>query len=96
MFDKEFEKFLEQQKRSAGGMRLEQLQKELTGEKKLLSAVIWPVLKSFAGLTMEHEVLSQTGVKIYIDVFYEPLGLAFESEGYVVHAENITRERFFL
>jgi hypothetical protein len=43
---------------------------------------------------MESEMVSTTGVKIYIDVLYQPLGLAFESEGFVVHAESITRDRF--
>jgi hypothetical protein len=33
-------------------------------------------------------------VRIFVDVFYGPLGLAFESEGYVSHAGNITRDRF--
>jgi hypothetical protein len=94
MFEQEFAKFFEAQCRSASGVRLEQLQKDLTGEKKLLKEVLWPVLKSFEGLTMESEMVSTTGVKIYIDVLYQPLGLAFESEGFVVHAENITRDRF--
>jgi hypothetical protein len=93
-FEQEFEAFLKEQRRTAKGLRLEQLEKDLTGEKKLLSAVLWPVLKSFERLTMEYERVSQTGVRIFIDVFYEPLGLAFESEGYVAHAENVTRERF--
>jgi hypothetical protein len=94
MFEYEYNLFLEEQRRSASGQRLEQLQKDLTGEKKLLKEVLWPVLNSFDGLIMEHELVSTTGVKIFIDVFYQPLGIAFESEGYVVHAENITRERF--
>lgn len=34
------------------------------------------------------------GVKIYIDTFFDPLGFGLESEGYVVHAESITRDRF--
>jgi hypothetical protein len=94
MFEHEFNQFLDAQRHSAKGQRLEQLKKDLTGEKKLLKEVLWPVLNSFDGLIMEHELVSTTGVKIFIDVFYEPLGIAFESEGYVVHAENITRERF--
>ncbi|WP_227013663.1 hypothetical protein [Paenibacillus psychroresistens] len=94
MFEQEYEVFLEAQRRSATGQRLEQLNKDLTGEKKLLKEVIWPVLKSFDGLIMEYELISSTGVKIYVDVFYEPLGIAFECEGFVVHAEKITRDRF--
>ncbi|MEX1029155.1 MAG: hypothetical protein WDZ91_03805 [Paenibacillaceae bacterium] len=94
MFEQEFEKFLQSQRRSAKGVRQELLQKDLTGEKKLLKEVVWPVLKSFDGIHLEYELVSTTGVRIYIDVFYEPLGFAFESEGFVVHAENITRDRF--
>jgi hypothetical protein len=94
MFEEQYGKFLEEQRRSASGVRLEHLQKDLTGEKKLLNEVLWPVLKSFDGLIMEHEIVSMSGVRIYIDVFYEPLKLAFESEGYIAHAENITRDRF--
>jgi hypothetical protein len=92
MFEDEFNKFLAEQRRSASGQRLEQLQKDLTEEKKLMKEVICPVLKSFDGLSMEHELVSTTGVKIYIDVFFQPLGIAFESEEFVAHAENITRE----
>jgi hypothetical protein len=94
MFEDAYKKFLEEQRRSACGQRLEQLQKEMTGEKKLIKDVLWPVLKSFDGLSLEHELMSTTGVKIYLDVFYEQLGIAFESEGFVVHSENISRERF--
>jgi hypothetical protein len=94
MFEQEFERFLKSQCKSASGLRLEQLQKDLTGEKKLLKEVLWPVLKSFDGLIMESEMVSTTGVRIFIDVLYQPLGFAFESEGFVAHAENITRDRF--
>ncbi|WP_186445806.1 hypothetical protein [Paenibacillus cremeus] len=52
MFEQEFERFLVEQRRTASGMRLEQLQKELTGEKKLLSTVIWPTLNSFKGIIL--------------------------------------------
>jgi hypothetical protein len=94
MFEREFEKLLNSQRQSAKGVRLEQLQKDLIGEKKLLKEVLWPVLKSFEGIILEHELISTTGVRIYIDACYEPLGIAFESEGYVAHAESITRDRF--
>jgi hypothetical protein len=94
MFEEAYNRFLDKQRKSASGQRLEQLHKDLTGEKKLMKEVLWPVLKSFDGLSMEHELVSTTGVKIYLDVFYEQLGIAFESEGFVVHSENITRERF--
>lgn len=94
MFEKEFEKFLSIQKQSATGHRLELLNRRLTGEKKMLEVVIWPVLQSFDGVTMEYELTSLAGNKIYIDAFYAPLGLAFESEGFASHAETITRDRF--
>ncbi|MFC4776839.1 hypothetical protein ACFO9Q_08605 [Paenibacillus sp. GCM10023252] len=94
MFENEFEKFLEKQKSSAKGMRLELLNKDMTGEKKMLKEALYPVFRSFDGMILEHEVISSTGVKIYVDVFYEPLKLAFECEGFAVHGENITRERF--
>jgi hypothetical protein len=90
----EADKFVEEQRRTARGQRLEQLKKDLTAERKMLQTVIWPVFKSFDDMIMEYEIVSTSGVKIYIDVFYEPLGLAFESEGFVAHAENISRERF--
>jgi hypothetical protein len=94
MFEDEFNKFMEAQRKSASGLRLEQLHKNLTGEKKLIKEVLYPVLQSFDGLVMESELVSLSGVKIFIDVLYKPLGFAFESEGFGAHAENITRDRF--
>lgn len=94
MFENEYSLFLEAQRHSASGQRLEQLKKDLTGEKKLLKDVLWPVLKSFDDLIMEYEMVSTTGVKLYIDIAFIPLRIAFESEGFVVNAENITRDRF--
>lgn len=40
MYDKEIEAFIEAQKNSAGPRRLEMLQKDLTGTKKLLGSHI--------------------------------------------------------
>ena len=94
MFEKKFNEFLESQRESASVLRLEQLKKDLTGEKKLIKEVLYPVLRSFDGLVMESELISSAGVKIFMDVEYEPLKFAFESEGFGVHAENITRDRF--
>jgi hypothetical protein len=94
MFELEFETFLESQKKSATGQRLEMLNRDLSCTKKLLEVVVWPVLQSFKRIILEHEIMSSTGVKLYIDIYYEPLGIAFESEGFVVHAEKITRDRF--
>jgi hypothetical protein len=93
VFSQEFDQFLEQQKSQARGQRLEMLNKNLSGTKRMLE-VIWPALKSFYGITLEHEIVSSMGVRIYIDAFYEPLGFALESEGFAVHAEKITRDRF--
>ena len=39
-------------------------------------------------------MVSLSGVRMFIDAFYEPLEIAFESEGFVAHAEKITRDRF--
>lgn len=40
MFEKEFERFLQQQKESATGHRLDLLRRQLTGEKKMLEVVV--------------------------------------------------------
>ncbi|GAB6930236.1 hypothetical protein JCM10914A_42190 [Paenibacillus sp. JCM 10914] len=39
---------------------------------------------------------NSTGVSLFIDVYYAPLRLGFECEGFSAHAETITRERFSL
>ncbi|RIX60410.1 hypothetical protein D3P08_02295 [Paenibacillus nanensis] len=93
-FEVEFKKFVEAQKKGAKGRRLEMLQKDMTGEKKLFRELIWPVFRSFEGFVMQYEMIGANGVTMYIDAFYVPLGIAFESEGFVAHAENITRDRF--
>lgn len=93
-FEVEFKKFVEAQRKGAKGRRLELLQKDMTGEKKLFRELIWPVFKSFDGFVMQYEMIGANGVTMYIDAFYVPLGIAFESEGFVAHAENITRDRF--
>jgi hypothetical protein len=40
MFEDAFSEFLDKQRRSASGQRLENLQKDLTGEKKLMKEVL--------------------------------------------------------
>ncbi|MBO9606469.1 MAG: MarR family transcriptional regulator [Paenibacillaceae bacterium] len=85
---------MEQQMREASGQRLEMLKRDKTGEKKLFEAVLWPVLKSFDGIRMEHELISITGVKIYLDTFISQFGIISECDGFVPHAELMTRERF--
>ena len=94
MFEQEYEKLLIQQRNSASGTRLELLKKDMVGEKKMLKELIWPVFNSFDGFILEHEITSLSGVKMYIDVFYEPFKLAFESEGFAGHSEMINRNRF--
>ncbi|EXX85622.1 hypothetical protein BG53_05840 [Paenibacillus darwinianus] len=94
MFETEVEMFVQEQRRSAKGQRLEQLNRDLIAERKMLGTILRPVFGSFDGMIMEYELVSMSGVRIYIDVFYQPLSLGFESEGFVVHAENITRDRF--
>ncbi|WP_276356382.1 hypothetical protein [Cohnella caldifontis] len=91
-FEEAWETFLACQKAEATGMRREMLDRDLTGTKKLCEA-LWRVFGTFEDLELEHELVSETGVKIYVDVYHRKLGIAFEAEGYVVHAEKITRER---
>ncbi|MFC5531987.1 hypothetical protein [Cohnella yongneupensis] len=74
-------------------MRLEMLDKDLTGTKKLLQ-VLWPVLGSFDDLVLEYEITSLSGVKIYADAYHRAWRAVFEAEGYASHAETITRDRF--
>lgn len=93
-FDSAFNAFLKEQIRTASGRRLERLQKELVGEKKMFREVLWPVFQSFEGFTLEYELKTATGISIFIDTLYHPLAFGFESEGFVPHAENITRDRF--
>jgi hypothetical protein len=94
MFELEYERMLEEQKRQASGIRLEMLNKQAEGERKLLTDVVLPVLRTTKGLILEYEFVTLSGVKAYIDVFYESLEIAFEGEGFVTHAQNITRSRF--
>lgn len=93
-FNREWEAFLERERMSATGRRLERLNGQLVGERKMFETVLWPTFQSFDGFSLEHEIKSASGVNIYIDAVYHPLQLAFESEGFVPHAEKITRDRF--
>ena len=92
-FEEAYDQFVQEQKRGAKGSRLERLEKIGAGEKELLK-LLWSLFKSFDGFHLEYEIIGINGVKIYLDVFYEPLGIVFECDGYVVHAELITRDRF--
>ncbi|THF83756.1 hypothetical protein [Cohnella fermenti] len=93
--ERRIEAFIEEQKKHATGQRLEMLNRNqnLNGTRKLL-ALLWTVLKSFDGLILEYEMVSNTGVRIYIDIFHDPLVIGFEAEGFVAHEEKLTRERF--
>lgn len=93
-FEDAFSRLVEEQHRTARGQRKEQLERDLTGTKQLLEEVIWPVLGSFEGIILEYEITGANGERNYIDVYYEPLGIGFECEGFVTHAETITRRRF--
>ncbi|WP_123040859.1 hypothetical protein [Cohnella candidum] len=93
-YEKEFDGLWEEQIRTATGQRLEMLRRDKTGEKKLYCEALRPVLPSPEGLVMEYELISNTGVRIYIDFFNPPLRWGVESLGYVPHAEKITRDRF--
>ncbi|MDQ6420291.1 hypothetical protein RB620_12680 [Paenibacillus sp. LHD-117] len=86
--------FFGEQKQDADARRLEMLERDLLGTKRMFSEVLWPVFSTLDGFQLEHRIVGGSGVSMYIDAFYEPLGLAFESEGFAFHAENITRERF--
>jgi len=93
-FEREWTAFLDRERNTAGGRRLERLMTELAGEKKMFESVLWPVFRSFDGFSLEYEIKSPSGVSIFVDALYHPLRLAFESEGYAPHAETITRDRF--
>jgi len=93
-FEEAFNTFLKQQKQEAKGSRLERIEKMGAAEILFLKEFIWPIFKSFEGFYLEYEMVNLQGIKIYIDIFYEPHGIAFECEGYVVHAEKISRDRF--
>ncbi|RED60437.1 hypothetical protein [Cohnella lupini] len=90
----EYQKLLDEQKSQATGMRLVQLQQQGEGERKLLVDIIWPVRKSYKGITLEKEMITLSGVKAYVDAVDENFRFGLEAEGYVPHAETITRPRF--
>jgi len=93
-FEQEWNLFLQSQIESAQGNRKERLKRDLIGEKKMFREALWPVFQTFEGFKLEYPLRSLSGVTIYVDACYEPLKIAFESEGYVPHAETITRDRF--
>lgn len=94
MFEQAFEKYYKEQMSLASGRRLERLRQVDYGEKLLFSHVLWPVFQSFDGFEMEYELKNMSGISVYVDAMYVPLRLAFECEGFVPHAEKVTRDRF--
>ncbi|MFC5469057.1 hypothetical protein ACFPPD_10010 [Cohnella suwonensis] len=92
--EKAYFQLLENQMRKASGTRLEQLRKQGEGERKLLVELIWPVRGSFEGIILEKEFFTLSGVKAYIDAYDLNVRFGLEVEGFVPHAENITRPRF--
>lgn len=87
------DRFIESQRQAAIGMRREMLERDLYGTRIMLMNVALPVFKTLEGFILEHEIWSQTGVKLYADIFYSLLRLVLECEGYVPHVEKMTRER---
>ncbi|TFE30004.1 hypothetical protein [Cohnella luojiensis] len=92
--EKEYADLLQEQIRGASGMRLEKLREQSEGERMLLVDIFWPVRRSFKGITLEKEITTLSGVKAYVDAVDESFRFGLEAEGYVSHAENITRPRF--
>lgn len=86
--------FIERERKSAKGQRLEMLNRDLSGTIKLLTDILLPAFGTLEGFRLEYEIVSATGVKLYADIYYEPLGLVFECDGYVPHVELMTRDRF--
>lgn len=93
-FEAAFDSFVAEQISSAKRRRMEMLQRDISGTRKMFKEVLWPVFGTFDGFILEYEMESATGIAMFIDAFYEPLQLAFECEGFAVHAETITRDRF--
>lgn len=94
MFEAEFEKFVALQRKSASGQRLEMLNRDLYGTKKMLEVTVWPVLGTFEGVILEYPFVGPGGAKYYIDAYLVLFALGLESEGFVTHAETISRDRF--
>lgn len=91
-FEREFDRFLQEQMRGASGVRLEMLRKDLTGTKKLCE-ILYRAFGTLEDCVLEYEYLSESGIKIYADVYHRILHIVFETHGYVVHVEKLTREK---
>jgi len=93
-FENEFDRYLEEQKKTASGQRAEMLHRNLAGTKLLFENLLLPVFGSFDGMEMEYEMNGLSGVKIYSDVGFPRIRTVFEEDHFVTHAEKITRDRF--
>lgn len=92
--DEQIERFLTEQRKGASDRRKEMLEKDLAGELLLLKEVLVPVLGSLEDVEMEYELTSMSGFRIYADFCLLKYRMILEVEGFVVHAESITRSRF--
>lgn len=92
--DEQVETFLKEQRKQAEGRRREMLEKDLTAEIAMLKELILPVLGSLKDVEMEFELVSMTGTRIYADFCLLKYRMILEVEGFVVHAEKVTRQRF--
>lgn len=93
-FEDRFTEFLKEQKRTTDKRRLEMLNRDMTATKLLIKNILLPVLGTLQGVELEYRIKNSAGVSLFIDVFYAPLRLGLECEGFAAHAETITRERF--
>lgn len=93
MFEEEYEALYRQQLAEARGQRREMLERDLSATKKMLE-VAHPVIGSLAGVVLEFEMVSLSGVKIFGDAFIRDIVTVMEEENFITHAENITRKRF--
>jgi hypothetical protein len=94
IFEEKYEIFWNDQIMGASGQRLEMLQRDLSGTKKLLEKVLLPVFGKLEGLILEYEILGLSGVRLYADILHPLLRIVFEEEHFITHAEKVTRDRF--
>ncbi|SIR54708.1 hypothetical protein SAMN05880570_4151 [Paenibacillus sp. RU4T] len=96
LMDTTIENFIVCQRESAKGQRQEMLGKDLHGTILLLRNVIMPIFGSLEGFQLEYEFAGPGGYRFFADVYYEPLRMIIECDGYVPHVELMTRDRFSL
>ncbi len=86
-FERAFDRLLHDQIQDASGVRLERLQRDLTGTKKLCE-ILYRVFGSLDDCVLEFDYLSEAGIKIYADVYHRKLHIVFETHGYVCMQKN--------